>query len=79
MLTLKNMIVSTDDGLLTWYRVEQPLENTDGTIEPSMCIHMNDQVDYEYDFLENKNKVTGESDDAARYPAAYIKYSKSYS
>lgn len=72
------MIVSTDDGLLTWYRIEQPLENPDGTIEDSMAIRLLEQVDYEYDFFENKAKVTGESDEATRYPAAYIKYSRSY-
>jgi WD40 repeat protein len=78
LLTQKNIIVSTDDGLLTWYRVEQPIENTDGTIEDSFAISMLDQVDYEYDFYANKNNVTGESDDSNRYPAAYLKYSRSY-
>jgi len=79
LLTQKSIIISTDDGLLTWYRVEQPLENPDNTIEDSMAIHLLDQVDYEYDFFENKAKATGEGEDAARYPAAYIKYSRSYS
>lgn len=51
LITHKHMIVSTDDGLMTWYRIEQPLENNDGTVDP---IKILDQVDYEYDFLEQK-------------------------
>jgi WD40 repeat protein len=43
-----------------------------------MAIHMTDQIDYEYDFFDNKNKATGETDEAARYPAAYLKYSRSF-
>jgi CRISPR/Cas system CMR-associated protein Cmr5 small subunit len=77
-MTQKNIIVSTDDGLLTWYRVEQPLENSDGTIENNMCIKMLDQVDYEYDFFEQKQKISGVEDENMRYPAAYMKYSRSF-
>jgi hypothetical protein len=38
-----------------------------------------DQVDYEWDFYQNTSKVTGEQDDALRYPAAYLRYSRSHS
>lgn len=77
LMTQKNLIVSTDDGLMTWYRVEQPIENQDGTVEKSMCITMFDTVDYEYNFFEQKQKVTGDEDES-RFPPAYMKYSRSY-
>jgi hypothetical protein len=78
LITHKNIVVSTDDGLMTWYRIEQPIENSDGTIENSMAIKILDQIDYEYDFFEQKQKITGVEDESQRYPAAYLKYSRSY-
>lgn len=59
LITQRNMVVSTDDGLITWYRVEQPIENSDGSIDNNMAIKLLDQVDYEYDFFEQKSKTTG--------------------
>jgi hypothetical protein len=37
-----------------------------------------DQVDYEYDFFDQKAKLGQGLDDESRYPAAYLKYSRSY-
>lgn len=79
LMTLKNIIVSTDDGKLTWYRVEQPYENSDGTVDSSMCIKMlEDQIDQSYDFFEAMSKACNESEVNGGYPAAYIKYSRAY-
>ena len=44
------MIVSTDDGLITWYRIEPPYENVDGKVDNSLCLKLTNQVAYEYDF-----------------------------
>lgn len=43
--TQKNLIVSTEEGMLTWYRVEQPYENQDGTVDNTMCMNITDAVD----------------------------------
>ena len=72
------MIVSTDDGLITWYRVEQPLENQDLSVDNTMTMKILDHVDYEWDFFHNTSKVTGDSDDVLKFPAAYLKYSRSH-
>lgn len=80
LLTQKNMIVSTADGMMTWYRVDQPIEDREGVVDPTMCIHLTDTVEAEYSFKDNKNKVTGDVDDpdTCSDPAAYLKYSRQY-
>ena len=65
------MIVSTDDGLITWYRIEPPYENADGKVDNTLCLKLTNQIAYEYDFQE---QIPEES----RCPAFYMKYSKSY-
>lgn len=50
VVTQKHMIVSTDDGLITWYRIEPPYENADGKVDNSLCLKLTNQVAYEYDF-----------------------------
>jgi len=37
-----------------------------------------DQVDYEYDFNEQKAKVVGVEDEGERFAPAFLKYSRSY-
>ncbi len=49
-ITQKHMIVSTDDGLITWYRIEPPYENADGKVDNTLCLKLTNQVAYEYDF-----------------------------
>jgi hypothetical protein len=44
------MLVSTDDGLITWYRIEPPYENADGKVDNTLCLKLTNQVAYEYDF-----------------------------
>lgn len=39
---------------------------------------MLEQVDYEYDFFEQKQKATGVDDENQHFPAAYLKYSRSF-
>lgn len=39
-ITQKHLIVSTDDGLITWYRIEQPYENADGKVDNSLCLKL---------------------------------------
>ena len=80
--TQKNLIVSTEEGMLTWYRVEQPYENQDGTVDNTMCMNITDAVDQEYEYFEQRAKVdaVGSSDDSVQQaPIAYLKYSRSYS
>lgn len=71
MVTQKHMIVSTDDGLITWYRIEPPYENADGKVDGSLCLKLLPQIAYEYDFQE---QIPEES----TCPAFYMKYSKSH-
>jgi len=39
-ITQKHLIVSTDDGLITWYRIEQPYENADGKVDNSLSLKL---------------------------------------
>lgn len=68
--------------MLTWYRVEQPYENQDGTVDNTMCMNITDTVDQEYEYFEQRAKVdaVGANDDSVQpAPIAYLKYSKNYS
>ena len=45
------MIVATEDGLITWYKVEPPYEAADGKLDPTQCIRFL-EVDQEYAFSD---------------------------
>lgn len=51
LLTQKHMIVSTDDGMITWYKIEPPYEAADGKLDPTQCIKFL-EIDQEYNYAE---------------------------
>ena len=70
LITQKHMIVSTDDGIITWYKLEPPYESADGKLDPTACIKFL-EVDQEYNFMEMLKPDN-------RAPASYMKYSRSH-
>ncbi len=70
LLTQKHMIVSTDDGLISWFKVEPPYLSADGKFDNSQCTKFL-EVDQEYNFAD---QLRADS----RAPASYMKYSRKH-
>jgi hypothetical protein len=71
LLTQKHMIVSTDDGMITWYKTETPYEDKDGKLDPSAYIKFL-EIDQEYNYADQLKAD-------AKAPCSYMKYSRSHS
>jgi competence CoiA-like predicted nuclease len=71
--------VSTEDGMLTWYKVEQPYADQNGQVDATFFYKIESQIEYEYNFYEQRAKVVPQ--DQAEHltaPIAYLKYSRNH-
>jgi len=66
VLTMKHLIVATEDGMINWYNVDIPY----GAPDTDMCLTLKDEIAFEYQFADNLG------DNSA--PASFMHYSRTH-
>ena len=81
LMTQRHMIVSTEDAMISWYRIQLPEINMGNDQNSDLHLTVTEELDQEYKFEPNQLQAAATftaQPEQAPEPVAYMHYSRSF-